>query len=138
MENLALAVGILLITSSALLLPDLVELYFKNKKQNELPKNYIKNILKDRYQVFEAENGVDALTKLETIPVPQLIVSDIMMNQMDGYSLYDALSKKAGFSDIPFIFLTGSSQLEIAAGLFLGSLCFVRFISSVVFLPNAK
>ena len=39
---------------------------------------------------------------------------------------------------VPFIFLTGSSQLEIAAGLILGSLCFVRFISSVVFLPNAK
>jgi len=38
----------------------------------------------------------------------------------------------------PFILLTGSSQLEIAAGLILGSLCFVRFISSVVFLPNAK
>jgi len=38
----------------------------------------------------------------------------------------------------PFLLLTGASQLEIAAGLFLGSLCFVRFISSVVFLPNAK
>ncbi len=38
----------------------------------------------------------------------------------------------------PFILLTGSSQLEIAAGLILGSLCIVRFISSVVFIPNEK
>ena len=47
----------------------------------------------DGYQVESANNGVDALERLETF-LPDLIISDILMPEMDGYELATIVNNK--------------------------------------------
>ncbi|MCB0208285.1 MAG: hypothetical protein KDJ52_03080 [Anaerolineae bacterium] len=47
-----------------------------------------------------------------------------------GYTFF------AGVYAAPFILLAGRSTLELVAGVLLGSLAFVRFISTLIFLPK--
>lgn len=49
-----------------------------------------------------------------------------------GYVLF------AGVYAVPFILLTGKSTLELAAGVLLGALGFVRFISAVILIPGRE
>lgn len=65
----------------------------------------------DRYSVISVENGKQALEVLSTSPVPpDLIVSDIMMPQMDGIQLLREVRKVPEWIKIPFIFLTARSE----------------------------
>ena len=47
---------------------------------------FLERILKRKYTIFKAENGQDALKILATEAV-QLVVSDVMMPEMDGFEL---------------------------------------------------
>lgn len=67
------------------------------------------------YSVMTAENGNEALRVLHGgssgQPVmPDLIVSDIMMPQMDGIELLQAVRKEEAWVNIPFIFLTARGE----------------------------
>ncbi|MCC6804744.1 MAG: response regulator [Anaerolineae bacterium] len=65
----------------------------------------------DRYSVISVENGKQALEVLSTSAVPpDLIVSDIMMPQMDGIQLLREVRKVPEWIKIPFIFLTARSE----------------------------
>lgn len=66
---------------------------------------YLKDILKTRYKIKEAGNGVEALSVIAG-SMPELIVSDIMMPDMDGYRLLAELKNNASTSRIPVILLT--------------------------------
>ncbi|MFZ0546709.1 MAG: response regulator, partial [Candidatus Promineifilaceae bacterium] len=59
--------------------------------------------------VRAAENGLDALDKM-TDYLPDLIISDILMPGMDGFTFFEAVRKKADWQDIPFVFVTGQSE----------------------------
>lgn len=65
---------------------------------------------------FDAEcalNGVQALEFLHSTPrMPNVIVSDISMPDMDGYDLLDSVRQKHEWTEIPFIFLTARTQHE--------------------------
>ena len=61
------------------------------------------------YRVRIAANGEDALRVVEE-EVPDLIISDIMMPQMDGFALQAALQENAHTRVIPFIFLTAKAD----------------------------
>ena len=74
--------------------------------------SFLQQSLYDRYNVFIASDGRSALKKLETIPKPHIIISDIMMDQMDGYELYDKISSMEMFRAVPFIFLTAKTRPE--------------------------
>ncbi|MCG8570269.1 MAG: ATP-binding protein, partial [Spirochaetes bacterium] len=74
--------------------------------------NLVYTELKDQYNFFYALNGIDALTKLEKYPEPDIIISDIMMDHMDGYEFYQRLIQENQFDDIPFIFLTAKSDFD--------------------------
>lgn len=63
------------------------------------------------YAVFEATNGVQALSIMEDV-TPDLILSDIMMPQMDGYAFYEKVRENPKWIRIPFIFLTARGQHE--------------------------
>jgi len=61
------------------------------------------------YQVMVAENGNHALKQMSDRH-PDLILSDIAMPEMDGYSLFDAVRANPAWISIPFIFLTARGE----------------------------
>jgi PAS domain S-box-containing protein len=73
------------------------------------------------YEVIGAENGLlglDAAVR-ET---PNLIVSDIVMPEMDGYGVLEALRADDNLALIPFIFLTArADHTDLRAGMELGA-----------------
>ncbi len=63
------------------------------------------------YKVFAAENGkigVDMALK----NIPDLIICDVMMPELDGYGVLHILSKNPRTAGIPFIFLTAKAERE--------------------------
>ncbi|MCK6579306.1 MAG: hybrid sensor histidine kinase/response regulator [Anaerolineae bacterium] len=66
----------------------------------------------DHYAVVCAENGVQAVEVLRSSPLPDLIVSDIMMPQMDGIELLKAVRAVPEWVRIPFIFLTARGERQ--------------------------
>ena len=73
---------------------------------------YIKDELTELYNVFAASNGDDAVSLLKTSPIPDLILSDVMMDGMNGFDFYHLISKETTFASIPFIFITARSNNE--------------------------
>jgi two-component system sensor histidine kinase/response regulator len=72
----------------------------------------IRRILEgEGYTVFTATDGVKALEVMEKVR-PDLILADIMMPQMDGYALYEAVRARPEWVAIPFIFLTAKAERE--------------------------
>jgi CheY-like chemotaxis protein len=74
------------------------------------------------FGVITAYNGREALDTLSTLDsTPDVIVSDIMMPEMDGYDFFKALSNDTRYSHVPFIFLSAKSSPEdIRLGKILG------------------
>ena len=65
------------------------------------------------YDVVTAINGKVALELLTTLDrVPEVIISDITMPEMDGYDLFEAVSNNDMLNHIPFIFLSGRNTPE--------------------------
>lgn len=60
------------------------------------------------YFVLSAPNGRDAIDLLDT-KIPDLIISDIMMPEIDGYELLDLINRKSRIN-IPFIYLTAKAE----------------------------
>ncbi len=75
-------------------------------EDNEEMLLYLAENLKNNYNIFYAENGLDALKKLDDYPIIDLILSDIMMDKMNGYDFYEILRKKDDYTYTPFIFIT--------------------------------
>lgn len=69
------------------------------------------SLKKSGFNVTTAVNGADALAKVET-SAPDLIISDTKMPEMDGFELVERLKQHAEWATIPFIFLTGQSDVE--------------------------
>jgi DNA-binding NarL/FixJ family response regulator len=63
------------------------------------------------YEVTTAKNGQDALVKLEK-QMPNLIICDVMMPEMDGYSFVKRVRNNPQTSYLPLIFLSAKGQTE--------------------------
>ncbi|MBI5053751.1 MAG: response regulator [Chloroflexi bacterium] len=73
------------------------------------------------YRVQLASNGREALERLENVH-PDIILADIIMPQMDGYQLFEAVRSRPELNAIPFLFLTGRAQKrDILIGKGLGA-----------------
>jgi two-component system sensor histidine kinase/response regulator len=73
------------------------------------------------YRVVPASNGVEALEKLNRYK-PDLIVSDIMMPEMDGYEFHSKVRDRVELLTVPFIFLTARGEkVDIRRGKSLGA-----------------
>lgn len=70
---------------------------------------YITTELEKDYNVFSAENGNIGLEILPEIKKPDLILSDIMMPEMDGFNFLEFIHNNQKYNDIPLIFLSASS-----------------------------
>lgn len=63
------------------------------------------------YDVFAAENGKVGVALIKD-KLPDLILCDIMMPELDGYGVLYMVSKNIDTASIPFIFLTAKSEKE--------------------------
>lgn len=73
------------------------------------------------FKVFEAENGKKGV-ELASRELPDLILCDIMMPELDGYGVLHILSKKPETASIPFIFMTAKTEKsDIRKGMDLGA-----------------
>jgi CheY-like chemotaxis protein len=62
----------------------------------------------DGFQVYQAENGQQALDVLEGMPQPALILADLMMPVMDGPALVAALRDNDQFASLPVVIVSAS------------------------------
>lgn len=72
---------------------------------------YIKDRLAASYRVVTAENGREALVSMEA-EMPALIISDVMMPEMDGFAFCKAVKQDHRFKHIPVILLTARVEDE--------------------------
>ena len=63
------------------------------------------------YQVFQAEDG-DAGFQIAKSELPDLIISDVLMPQMDGNQLMKKLRESEFGKEIPFIILSARDQMQ--------------------------
>jgi len=85
-------------------------------------RNNIMLMLKvERYSAFGAENGRVGLEMARRDP-PDLILCDVMMPEMDGFAVLEALRAESRLSEIPFIFLTAlDDRSSMRRGMNLGA-----------------
>ncbi len=75
----------------------------------------VSGVLEDEgYQVIIAENRAAALERLEQTH-PDLIISDVMMPEMDGRELCRAVAANRALADIPFVFLSATHRSTVEA-----------------------
>jgi CRP/FNR family cyclic AMP-dependent transcriptional regulator len=73
------------------------------------------------YEAIVAENG-KAGTALAQAELPDLILCDIMMPELDGYGVLHILSRQSTTADIPFIFLSAKAEKDdFRKGMSLGA-----------------
>ena len=72
---------------------------------------FVARKLSPLYHVITAENGIEALKVLEHEYI-NLVISDIMMPEMDGLELCEHLKSNLDYSHIPIILLTAKTTLE--------------------------
>lgn len=80
-------------------------------EDNDDFRNFLINCLKDTYQVFDAPNGKEALEILAHQSI-QIIISDVMMPEMDGMELCRKIKTDIRYSHIPVILLTARTADE--------------------------
>ena len=72
----------------------------------------VKDYLEFRgYDVTTAENGREALEVLEQ-EVPDMIICDVMMPEMDGYSLVKHIRQEPKINTVPVLFLSAKGQSQ--------------------------
>jgi putative two-component system response regulator len=81
---------------------------------DDAPENIdvLSGILKERYKVKAATSGERALKIANASPPPDLVLLDIMMPEMDGYAVCQALQGNFRTRRIPVIFVTAMGEVE--------------------------
>ena len=80
---------------------------------DDTPENIqiVNAILKDTYRIRIATNGFKALDLVRTDPIPDLMLLDVVMPEMDGFEVCRRLKLDPATRDIPVIFLTGATEV---------------------------
>ena len=88
---------------------------------NEMRENIEEILELADYEVYTAENGRKGVELVKKV-IPDLIICDIMMPELDGYSVLFYLSKIPETSAIPFIFLTAKTERsDMRKGMSMGA-----------------
>jgi signal transduction histidine kinase/DNA-binding response OmpR family regulator len=72
---------------------------------------FLRRILEDEFELDEATNGREGLVKCSEI-VPDLVITDIMMPEMDGLELCRRLRESQITSHVPVLMLTALADLD--------------------------
>jgi DNA-binding response OmpR family regulator len=78
-------------------------------------RNYLKNLLSIDYRMVTSPNGKQGLETALTI-IPDLVITDVMMPQMDGFEVCRQLKEDIRTSHIPVIILTALNEAEKQIG----------------------
>lgn len=90
-------------------------------EDNDDMRQYIVSLLETNYKVSTATNGKLALKKLRSTLPPDLIISDLMMPEMDGFTLVNTLKQNEDWKHIPIIMLTArAAETDKLNGLRIG------------------
>jgi DNA-binding NarL/FixJ family response regulator/anti-sigma regulatory factor (Ser/Thr protein kinase) len=108
--------------------------YFPNRQSILLVEDhkpmlsFLSKKLNNKYNVFCSLNGAEALKKLRDLKiVPDLIISDIMMDKMGGFNFAHALAEQDIYSHVPIIFLSAKlTHADKLKGLRLGAIDIVQ------------
>lgn len=83
------------------------------------------SLIQQQFNVQVAHDGVAALQEMQN-RIPQVIISDIEMPRMDGYSFCRHVKADTKFKDIPVILLTNLSDTsDVIKGIECGADCFM-------------
>lgn len=107
---------------------NMVNRLYKNQKIQVLvvedSKQYRKHIARllmaHKYQVLEAENGIEALSQLKQNPHVKMVITDYNMPEMDGFELVQAIRRQYEKTDMIIIGLSGED----------GGLLSIKFIKN--------
>ena len=87
----------------------------------EMRRNVVTVLRLEKYQPLAAENGCIGVATAKR-ELPDLILCDVMMPELDGYGVIAALRADPATAAIPFIFLTAKGEKpDIRAGMNLGA-----------------
>ncbi len=64
------------------------------------------------FEVVQADNGITALKRLEEVNSVDLVLMDVMMPEMDGYTATQKIRENEKFKDLPVIILTAKAMKE--------------------------
>ncbi len=95
-------------------------------EDNDDLRNYITQIFSKDYRIYEASNGNQGLKYIKRY-LPDVIISDINMGELDGIRLCQIIKEDSSLSHIPVILITGDATpaLELE-GIEVGAVDFIR------------
>jgi diguanylate cyclase (GGDEF)-like protein len=83
-------------------------------------KHITRLLVAHKYQVLEAENGLEAMAQLKTHPDIKMVITDYNMPEMDGFELVQAIRRQYEKADMIIIGLSGED----------GGLLSIKFIKN--------
>ncbi|MGC9344555.1 MAG: hybrid sensor histidine kinase/response regulator transcription factor, partial [Bacteroidales bacterium] len=94
-------------------------------EDNEDLRGFLRNVLSRVYSCYEAGNGVEGLEVIKDI-TPDIVISDIIMPEMDGYEFCKVVKDTPSTCHIPVILLTAKDTNEqIKSGYAVGADAYV-------------
>ncbi len=72
----------------------------------------LNEILSVNYEVTIFSNGMDGLSFLQSGNIPDIILSDLNVPSLDGFSFLEQVRNSGFFKSIPFIILSGKDDIE--------------------------
>ena len=71
----------------------------------------MKLLLSAKYKIFTASNGIEAINVIQTTEI-DIIVSDVMMPEMDGWELTNKVKSDSEYSHLPIIILSAKASVS--------------------------
>ncbi len=93
---------------------------------DDLNRKAVSEMLKEEYRVYVASSGKEALELLEK-HVPDLILLDVHMPEMDGHDVISILKQNPKYAEVPVVFLTSDADENTEVqGFHEGAIDFIR------------
>lgn len=80
-------------------------------EDNDELRLFLKTVLSSKYNILEAENGTKGL-EIAGSEIPDIIISDVMMPEMNGMEMTRAIKDDIRISHIPVVLLTAKTDME--------------------------
>lgn len=89
--------------------------------------NMLVRVLSRHYEVEHAASGAAALARAGAPPPPHLLMLDVMMPELDGFSVAQAVRGIAHLKQVPIIFLTArTAPTDIIRGIQTGARHYIQ------------